>query len=520
LETVPPIEQAEELTPAQVKAAADAVLKENLENPTWRLHNLYFIIDKSGEKVLFKPNRAQRRLLKHVWYRNLILKARQRGFSTLIQIMMLDSCLWNSNQSTGVIAQDEPSATTIFRKIKFAYDNLPADAKAMAPLAKDSATELILSNGSSLKVATSVRSATIQFLHVSEFGKICAKYPHKAREILTGSLPAVDQTGLVFIESTAEGREGAFFDMTEDARALLASRKPISKLQYRFHFSSWHEAGEYRVDPTGIQISGADQAYFMRLEASTGKTLDDAQKAWYVVTRDTQFSGDAQMMKQEYPSLADEAFEQSIEGVYYANELAAARRGNRITSVPWRPERPVNTFWDIGMNDEMVIWFHQRIGPRDHWIDYCEAGDQPFSFFTKIMQEKPYTYGMHYLPHDGDRRFQDAHILKSSVDILSGLGLRNIDVVPRTPDVTIAIRQVRDAFPNYWFDETKCAPGLKHLGLYRKEWNERLAVWSSVPRHDSHSNAADAIRQHAQVFVEPSVTSSTKRKRRGGAMAS
>jgi len=131
--------------------------------------------------------------------------------STLIQLVMLDTCLFNPNVAGAVIAQDKDKAAAIFRtKFKFAYDRLPEPIKAGNKLLKDSETTLHLANGSTVEVTASARSGTLQWLHVSEFGKICAKYPEKAREIVSGSLPAVDQNGVICIESTAEGQDGAF----------------------------------------------------------------------------------------------------------------------------------------------------------------------------------------------------------------------------------------------------------------------------------------------------------------------
>jgi hypothetical protein len=103
----------------------DAEMVESLKSPDWRLRNLYWITDKSGKKVKFTPWPEQEKFLANLWFRNVILKARQRGFSTLIQIVGLDTCLFNTNTSAAVIAQDQEAATVIFRKIKFAYDNLP-----------------------------------------------------------------------------------------------------------------------------------------------------------------------------------------------------------------------------------------------------------------------------------------------------------------------------------------------------------------------------------------------------------
>ena len=98
----------------------------------WRLCSgqLYKIMvksdDGSGTVIPFRPNRAQRRLLSRLWHRNVILKARQLGFTTLIAIMWLDHALFVPNQRCGIIAQDREAAEVIFRdKVKLAYENLP-----------------------------------------------------------------------------------------------------------------------------------------------------------------------------------------------------------------------------------------------------------------------------------------------------------------------------------------------------------------------------------------------------------
>jgi len=197
-----------------------------MRNAQWRLRNLYWISDKDGKKIKFRPNAVQQRFIDNLWYRNIVLKARQRGYSTVIQLMMLDTCLFNDNVRAAVIAQDETSAEVIFRdKVKFAYDNLPPTLKQANPLTKDSQSELMLENNSSLRVAISARSGTFQWLHISEFGKICAKRPDAAREIVTGSLPTVDRNGIICIESTAEGAEGYFHDMTRSPRPRPKRRR-------------------------------------------------------------------------------------------------------------------------------------------------------------------------------------------------------------------------------------------------------------------------------------------------------
>ena len=91
----------------------------------WRLNNLYTIQTKEGNKAPFRLNWAQAELLRDLHECSLILKARQLGFTTFIQIFMLDACLFNSNIRAGTIAHRLDDARVIFRdKVKFPYDHL------------------------------------------------------------------------------------------------------------------------------------------------------------------------------------------------------------------------------------------------------------------------------------------------------------------------------------------------------------------------------------------------------------
>ena len=163
-----------------------------MKDRRWRLNNLYHIIDKDGRRIPFRLNWAQEALLDGLHHQNVILKARQLGFTTFIQLFMLDACLFNSNIRAGTIAHKLDDAKTIFRdKVKYPYENLPEQLRAERPIVKDAADELLFANNSSIRVSTSMRSGTLQFLHISEYGKLCAQFPDKAREVRTGALNTV-----------------------------------------------------------------------------------------------------------------------------------------------------------------------------------------------------------------------------------------------------------------------------------------------------------------------------------------
>src|SRR5678815_5260717 len=111
----------------------------------WRLNNLYWITNKTGHRVRFELNWAQETLFDDMHFMNVILKARQLGFTTFIQIFMLDSCVFNSDVAAGTIAHTLDDAQSIFRtKVKFPYDNMPDGLKQRVPILRSNTTELEL----------------------------------------------------------------------------------------------------------------------------------------------------------------------------------------------------------------------------------------------------------------------------------------------------------------------------------------------------------------------------------------
>jgi hypothetical protein len=486
--------------PPELIAHLDATI-ENFSDPKWRLNNLYTITDDKGNKIPFRMNEEQERLFDQLWYWNDVLKARQMGFTTLIDLMALDQCLFVPNTRAGIIAQTEPDVMKLFHnKIRNPYMDLPKALREAIGLVSMNKTELRLGNGSSLQVGMSMRSDTLTFLHVSEFGKICAKSPQRAKEVVTGAFPAVAVGNMVFVESTAEGADGYFYDYCMGALKAQQEGKPLSKRSFKLHFFAWWEKKTNRLDPSTVEIPPNLHLYFDKLKAERGILLDDEQKAWYANESIT-LKGD---MHREHPSYPEEAFHAALEGAYYEHEMLWLRQNGRITSVPWDPALPVNTFWDFGVstNNETTVWFHQRNGLRDQFIEYYEERGKGLGHFVKYLQSTGYTFGTHYLPHDGDARLQtDKEQPETRRDILERLlpGHR-FEVVPRVADISNGIELTRERFPKVWIDQEKCKQGIAALDAYQRTWNPRLGQFTKVPFHNWASNGADSFRCYGQGY--------------------
>lgn len=461
----------------------------------WRLNNLYKIKDARGREVTFRMNRAQEDLFNNLHSFNVVLKARQLGFSTFILIYSLDCCLFQSNMSAGVIAQGLVEAEDLFEnKVKFAYERLPRWLRVRRSSLSNNARELRFSNGSSIKVGTSLRGGTFQILHVSEYGKIAARYPDKAIEIKTGALNTVHVDQKIFIESTAEGQSGEFFDLVQRAERLRGSGGVLSSLDPKLHFYGWNWNAGYSLDAE-VSITGDMAEYFKSLPFE----LSAGQKAWYVKKLEQQ----GEYMKREYPSVPKEAFEKTLEGAIYVEQMARVRSLGQIGNFPHDPGKRVSTFWDLGRgSDTTCIWFFQNQDNRWVFIDYHESSNYGWEYYAQLLQSKPYVYEEHVLPHDGNTKQSGKQISTARADLVE-LGVRPVRVVPRTKNMWGDIKgRCRNILVRCFFNESTCISGVRRLDDYRREWDDKLAVWRDQPRHDAASHGADAFRTFAMGYRE------------------
>lgn len=474
--------------------------QSQFENPRWRLSNLYQIMDETGRPVPFRPNEVQLEFLGALHDCNIIVKSRQLGFTTLCCLVYLDACIFIPNTRAGVTAHKLDESKVIFRdKIKFPYDRLDEGLRQACPAVQDSADTLTFGNNSSIRVSTSMRSGTLQYLHISEFGKIAAQYPERAREIVTGSLNAIHPGQFVVIESTAEGQDGEFYKMFKAAKALHDGAKPLTALDYKLHFFPWHRDKRCALpgDVSTVAISDEAVRYFDKLEA-LGIKLSPGQKAWYV-KKEALNEGD---MLREYPSTIDEPFEAAIEGAYFARQLTIAAKQQRIGGFPYDPRYVVNTFWDLGRNDLNVIWLHQYVKGYHRFIGYYENSGEHIGHYIKWLrdwaEDRDATFGDHYLPHDGDR--ESIWLEGGTKAVMEKLKFRP-KFVERPATKMESIEAARSIFPRCQFDEAGCGVGpgggLTRLRNYRKELDEERGVWRDRPRHDEASHGSDAFQTFA-----------------------
>lgn len=221
-------------------------MKFDITNQKERLNNLYRIVDKNSNSIPFKLNSVQEEVLDNLHTRNLVLKARQLGMSTFAVLYMVDSVLTTDNLTAGIVSYSMEHAQHIFKKIiGHALDTLLDDLKGFVHITQRSAREITFSNGSSLRVDTTLRGGSYPLVLVSEFGKTCARNPQKAEEVITGTLQAVPKNGRVIIESTGEGNSGFFAEMINTAS--IRGNDNLSDLEYKLFFFPWYLENSYTM---------------------------------------------------------------------------------------------------------------------------------------------------------------------------------------------------------------------------------------------------------------------------------
>ena len=180
-------------------------------------------------------------------------------------------------------------------------------------------------------------------------------------------------------------------------------------------------------------------------------------------------------------------------GSVFGKQLAQARNEGRITKVPYDASTGVYTAWDLGIGDSTVIWFFQVVGREIHFIDHYEGSNEDLGHYISYIQNKPYQYTTHFLPHDSKARELQTGMTR--VEFFNNHGIYNIEVLRPTnfslgqDDIDLV---ARPKFSLCWFDEEKCQRGLECLRAYHYEYDDKNKLLRNKPEHDwsSHSSSA------------------------------
>lgn len=260
------------------------------------------ITTKDRQLIPFKPNRVQAIYLDILcpkWrtepvtlrgLREILLKARQFGFSTLILALFFLDTIATPHTQTVVIAHDTETTEKLFRIVQKYYNNLPDNLKPKTKYANrreflwpDIDSYFFVGTAGNAEFG---RGGTINNVHGSEV----AFWPD-AETLVAGLLQAVPADGNVFLETTANGFGNYYQE--EYARARIGDSV------FHDRFFAWFENPEYRMEVLPeFELTEEERT----IKATFG--LSDEQMAW----RRHKKKELREKFEQEYPSTPDEAF--------------------------------------------------------------------------------------------------------------------------------------------------------------------------------------------------------------------
>ncbi len=235
----------------------------------------------------------------------------------------------------------------------------------------------------------------------------------------------------------------------------------------------------------GNMEKGDDEWFAMRFPASQTGIIPEKELQ---AARDT-------MDESQYEQEFECSWAAALVGAYYAKALDRIELAGQVGSVPWEPNAPVWTAWDLGMRDSTAIWMGQSIrGEAGHRIiDYYESSGEGLHHYISHLHNLPYVFDRHYFP--SDVLVRELGSGSSRYEMLTSLGVRPTVVAKLS--LQDGIEACRALIPTLHFDRDNCSQGLKYLRHYHRQWNDRNQTWREKPNHDASWHAADALRYAA-----------------------
>lgn len=207
----------------------------------------------------------------------------------------------------------------------------------------------------------------------------------------------------------------------------------------------------------------------------------------------------------EYENIWEGKCRTVVAGAIYAKEVMAMIESRRVRPMPYDPQLPVHTIWDLGWNDSMSIILAQRIASAVMVIGYLESSGRTYADCVAELKTLKYVWATDWLPHDGTQTRPDTG--KNPKQILEGLGRKSVEIVPKL-DPEHGIKAVRMMFPRLYIDNSEFEnteweyDGGKRLIECLKRYRRAVPTTTGEPAkpvHDEFSHGADAVRALATI---------------------
>lgn len=382
---------------------SDKQVMKRLKCPITRICNIYMIINAEAEYVPFRPNPAQMRIIEMIYIEGVrrlcIPKSRQRGVSTILSIICVDQTYFSQDRvRAGIIDLTHGDAKDKIKKCRDALEGLPESLKPKS-YEPDSTETIGFPNGADI-ITKNIRGKTVQFLFVSEFGKICFKDDERAKEIQSGAFKAASgKSSIIVCESTFYGgKQGQFYNYIQEGITTPEHFK--TELSWHVVFFPWHEKPENRLKGDIRSVEFETMKYLKEKEDELGIKFDSEQKIWYAQEKRTQ----GLWVYREEPTTIDECWKAPIEGSIYGDEFSKSAAQGKIYNFEFQAI-PTYASFDLGGPMNTVCWLWQVKGPNLYALRAWGRGIcRTQKDWVEMWREAGIKITGIYLPHDGDTK--------------------------------------------------------------------------------------------------------------------
>ncbi len=292
------------------------------------INTLFHIPDKQGKRVKFELNESQYAYDLVRTNRDIIPKARQKGFSSFGIALQCVDCLGKEGTRAVLISHEATSTQRLLDKARYYLEHIEGPKPELGRHSRNEfyfpKTESTLYIGTAGAKAFG-RGDTINHLHISEY----AWWESDALEKVAGLFQAVPMNGTIRIESTGKGMNNDFYYMCMHAK----------ELGYNLFFRSWHEDQEYSIEPSEPWTPLGFEDYFDKMKETY--TLTEGQLYWYWIKLQ-EFRLNLKYMQQEYPSCLNECFQASGGAVF--SDIS----------------RVITSYWDWKMEGTYRVEYHKE----------------------------------------------------------------------------------------------------------------------------------------------------------------
>ena len=223
---------------------------------------------------------------------------------------------------------------------------------------------------------------------------------------------------------------------------------------------------------------------------------------------------DNYMFSAQYQQAPDDALQ---EGVVYKKEMEKLVEEGRLCNVPVEKSLLVYTFWDLGINDDMVLWLMQPYGKELRLIACYGNRDEGMEHYINWLRDFKEKHGIRFGKHMGphDLAVRNLMTKRSRIEEAKTMGIE-FQLVERCKSKRDSIDALKKLFPRIWIDKVRCdtdiagntgdlarKTGLKGLKALRRDWDHNNEVFKDEVGPKWATNFTDALQQMGLYYKDP-----------------